>query len=124
MKLVEAKTPPKPQNDQDIKTLYPESKDVPIEATPEIFSALEQYQLIKDDIETRQTQLEAVAVQIKDFMGDADTLVDAAGTKIVTYKSSKPRETLDTKALKQDMPEVYERFKKVSAVGARPFKVL
>ena len=45
------------------------------------------------------------------FLGDlGDTLVDADGTVLATYKLAAGRKTLDQKALQKEYPEIYQNY--------------
>lgn len=67
-----------------------------------------------DQIDRLQAELKAEAESIKQSiqqkMKDAETAW--IGDRKITWKSTKPRETIDTKRLKAEHPEIWEEYKK------------
>ena len=70
-------------------------------------------------IEDLQTEAEALTDEIKEFMGEEETMM--AGTWKVTYKSTISRR-MDTTALKKVLGDALEGYYKT--VVTRPFKVI
>ena len=70
-------------------------------------------------IEELQTEAEAITDEIKDFMGDEETMM--AGTWKVTYKTTVYRR-MDTAALKKVLGDALEGYYKT--IETRPFKVI
>ena len=63
----------------------------------------------KDELESKITAIED---EIKAFMGDTEEF--RAGTTKITFKSvTSPR--IDTKAMKKELPEIVERYTKLSS---------
>jgi putative phage-type endonuclease len=69
-----------------------------------------------------ETQAEQVKAELMAYMGEAATLVSPDGQVVATWKTSKGREYLDGKALKNDWPELYQKFLK-EAAPSRPFRL-
>lgn len=68
-------------------------------------------------VRSKKDELEAAEEEIKGnliiTLGDkGDTLVDADGSPLITYKLGKGRTTFDAKALERDMPEIYQKYLK------------
>jgi hypothetical protein len=66
----------------------------------------------------KKIELEAMEEEIKGkliiTLGDAgDTLIDADGSPLITYKLGKGRTIFDAKALEKDDPETYKKYLKV-----------
>ena len=70
-------------------------------------------------IEELQTEAEAITDEIKDFMGDEETMM--VGSWKVTYKTTVSRR-MDTAALKKVLGDALEGYYKT--VETRPFKVI
>jgi len=96
--------------------LYPESKPESSIVIPE---TEENAKLIADLHEARaavgaaEERFEGLRNQIKMLMADNEEAY-FRGEKVFTWKSSQ-RTTLDSKALKKELPDVYERFAKTSS---------
>jgi putative phage-type endonuclease len=70
-------------------------------------------------IQIKAKELEAIQDEIRGHIiitiGDGgDTLVDADGSPLVTYKLGKGRTLFDAKALEREMPEIYRKYLKTS----------
>lgn len=68
-------------------------------------------------VRDKKAELEAVEEEIKGnliiTLGDkGDTLVDADGSTLITYKLGKGRTTFDAKALEREMPDIYRKYLK------------
>ena len=70
-------------------------------------------------IEELQTEAETITDEIKDFMGDEETMM--AGSWKVTWKTTVSRR-MDTAALKKVLGDALEGYYKT--VETRPFKVI
>jgi putative phage-type endonuclease len=107
------KIPPAPDGSDDVdemlKHLYPEAKpETSIEITdPEVIKAYDQLQETKNqakEIEKEQKRLEQI---IKTTMKDTEIAI--IGEQKVTWKTV-ISSRLDTKALKKDHPDIYEKY--------------
>lgn len=65
---------------------------------------------------------EALEGKLKDLLGEA-TEARIGGAPVVTYRWTKPRETLDVKALREEYPNLAEEFTRISP-GSRRFVLL
>jgi putative phage-type endonuclease len=66
-------------------------------------------------VRTEMKELEGVEEELKGrliiCMGDSgDAIVTPNGKPLVTYKLARGRETIDAKALKSEMPEIYQKY--------------
>ena len=61
------------------------------------------------DLKEREEELKS---GITSFMADKDTLIDSFGNVLATWKSTKPRVTFDSAALKKDMPDIWNQYAK------------
>ena len=119
--LVKSDTPPQtignPADETTLQTLYPEGDGT----SCDLFGCagmLEQYEELNKTIGELKSQQDAIAQQIKQYMGAAETgRVD--GWKVKW--TSNTRRSIDSKALKAAMPDVYDKYSKESV--SRTFKI-
>ena len=88
-------------------------------ATDKMVSKVEELMELRKMIEELQTEAEAITDEIKEYMGEEETMM--AGTWKVTYKSTVSRR-MDTTALKKVLGDALEGYYKT--VVTRPFKVI
>lgn len=107
---VKADVCPEPVNEKDILTLYKDTNATPMIADSELNLLIEK---IKDTA-YKIKMLTDIKQELKDkislFMKDADTLVDFSGKIIATWKYTKPVAYFDGKKLRQDNPELWEKY--------------
>lgn len=101
------KTPPPVSTLEDIKNA-PRVKGVEIEATPEIMKKIKNIMELREEIKTLEDEEQKLRVQVVAAMGDA-SILKAGGKKLASFVFTS-RESIDTKKLIQEMPEIYERF--------------
>lgn len=87
-------------------------------ANNEILNKVENLLSLKDMIENLQNEAEAITDEIKNYMGDEETMI--AGSHKVTYKVTVSKR-MDTTALKKVLGDALEGYYKM--VETRPFKV-
>ena len=112
--LVQTDTPPQtignPADETTLQTLYPEGDGT----SCDLFGCagmLEQYEELNKTIGELKSQQDAIAQQIKQYMGAAETgRVD--GWKVKWTSST--RRSIDSKALKAAMPDVFDKYSKES----------
>jgi len=100
----------------DVKLAYPVSKSVSKEATPDIAALLTRYTAVRDEVESFSREKDAIEAQVKDFMGEADTLT-VYGVPVLTWKTGKARTMIDAERLRAEMPDIASRYEKT---GAQP----
>ena len=108
--LVQSGTPPPPSNYADVQRLYRRSESKQITATEEIEKAVVFLNMVRSDMKMLEEREEETKKNIMDFMKEADELTDLTGRAIATWRSAKAVKRLDTKALRQQMPEIYNQF--------------
>lgn len=123
--LVETKTMPAVDGSDAcsnaIKSMFPTSNgesmilDSSFEKT---LIAWEQAKLDEQEAKDRRSELEN-AIKLEMGENEAATLGDWK----ITYKSSKPRESFDSKRFATDHPDMYTEYVKMGA-AARPFKIV
>ena len=93
-------TPPPATNESDFKTLWPrhvEGKTAV--ASEEVERAVREYRELADKIKGEEENLELWRLEIQKAMGDAESLVTPDGRKLATWKTNKPTEKIDFKAI-------------------------
>jgi putative phage-type endonuclease len=119
---VQDKTPPAVQRITDLRLLHPQDNGQAITVDCDTAYALKQlrtYRAKREEIEAEISRHEAI---IQEAMGDAAALVSETGQTVVTWKTSKPSEVIDTRRLKEEQPELAARYLTTRA-GSRRFVV-
>ena len=106
---------------ETLKAIYPESQPKTVEVDEFAADLVSEYRRLKAEQEDIETRLLTVRGQLVQLAADADT-VTHNDEVLFTYKSSKPGETFDAKALKEADPEVYARYVKPKA-GFRTLRI-
>lgn len=116
---VTSKAPPAPVSYQDMLAAFKTSKSVEVVASGEIRSYVHRLKVLSAQIKQMEEEHEACKAAIMGAMGEADTLVAPDGKPLVTWKSSKPRESFDSKAFQAAHPELYPQFIKTGEASRR-----
>lgn len=103
--------PPSPRTAADVAVLYRVARSSPVEATDEITYDCKRLLDLRKQISDAQDDADAIALRIKQFIGNGggDVLV-RDGVTLATWKQRAGATRIDTKALKEKEPEVFERF--------------
>lgn len=104
---------PEPRSLEDLKALFPVSKSVSVEATPEIAGVVETLSRLRKEEKAREMIEKDILFQIQSFLGDADTLT-YGGKTLATWRSQE-RTIIDQKALKEAHPEIARVVSKTSS---------
>lgn len=92
--------PPPAANESDFKTLWPTHVDGKTAvATEEVERAVREYSELAAKIKDEEENLELWRLEIQKAMGDAESLVTPDGRKLATWKTNKPTEKIDFKAI-------------------------
>ena len=112
-KQVEDNEAPEPDGiDADfdiIKAQNPVSDGSAVEADDFVAEHIAHYRSLKEQADHLDTRLKATRAKIEAFIGSADE-VTYEGQTLLTFKSSKPRATLDTKLLAETHPDIVAQF--------------
>lgn len=111
--------PPEPVSAKDVLMRFPRSKELEIEATPEIADALEKLSRAKAAIAELDAEIEALEVKVKAYMGEASALT-VRGIIAATWRSAKDGTRFDADAFKVAHPDLFAKFQAARA-GARRF---
>ena len=119
---VVADTPPEPIETREASMLYPASDpDSTVEADVLIQTEIQSAKKISCKIDELKKSLDRHKATIQNAMGAAEFMIDHAGKKLASWKSS-TRNDLDKRALKAARPELWEEFPKTSNV--RTFRIV
>lgn len=121
-KHVEDKTPPEPVNNDDLKKMFPSSLSNSKTLSQ---GAIDAYQALiekKKQLVEIETDIDALEFQIKYELGEFDTGVNSDGKVLCTWKTSKPRQTIDSARLKAEEPGIYNSFLK-QGTSSRTFLI-
>lgn len=75
---------------------------------------------VKKEISALDQRKEEIECEIKMAFGDCETMYDAYGNILATWKAPKPAQKLDGKALQNEQPEIYNKYC-TQCQGARRF---
>lgn len=85
------------------------------QADPATILLIESLRKTRDEIKTLEATEEAMKGKLIATLGDnADTLIDASGNTLLTYKLANGRKTFDSKAFEKDNPDLYQKYVKTS----------
>jgi putative phage-type endonuclease len=97
---------PTPKTIEDVKLRYPKSLASPIDATPEIIAAVRRLREVKASAKASNAELDELELEIKQYMGECDTLRSGSET-LVAWRTSKPSPRIKEKALKEGDPATF-----------------
>lgn len=109
-KCVETRTPPDCITLSDVAKKYPFDNGETVELSGEAQDKLKEILSLKSKIATLEASIAADELFIKKEMGENQIGLNAAGKVAVTWKTSKPRQTIDSARLKED--GLYEQYLK------------
>jgi len=102
---------------ESLKALYPESVDQNIELPGSAAKLIDEYNSAKAIIDEQTRNMKDAENKIKDLLGENErgTVEDYA----ISWKSTKPRETFDSKKFKADNPDMHSQYIKIGAASRR-----
>ena len=106
--LVETKTMPAPDDSEALKKIYRQSNGKAIELSAQYNNVIVDYLKIKEQLTELETQKRGIENLLKDALGENEK--GSCGEHVVSWKSSKPRETFDSKKFKSDHPDLYTNY--------------
>lgn len=119
--LVKNKTMPAPddtkQCENALKKLYQKSNGQSVELPANYGNMIIDYLEIKNQLSELETKKRGIENVMKDFLKDNEKAT--YGEHYVSWKSTKPRETFDAKAFKDDYPELHKQYIKVGEPSRR-----
>lgn len=112
-KCVETDTPPELETLDDVNRAYRNSRDSSVILDADAIDKLQRIKTLKKTIAGLQEQLDEYEFEVKNKMAENAIGTDANGKTLVTWKTTKPRETFNTKLFKEDNPGIYNQYLKV-----------
>lgn len=110
--LVETKTMPAPDDSkacsEALKKLYKHSNGKAIELSAQYNNVIVDYLELKEQLADLESKKRGIENLLKDALGENEK--GSCGEHYVSWKSSKPRETFDSKKFKSDHPEMYTNY--------------
>ena len=109
-----------PDTGTALNILYPQATDsyMEVDCTEEMDELFENYQEYKKSIKTFELYIAECENKIKALMGENE-LIRIGDKHKATWSNMAGRVTIDTKALQKDLPDVYEKYKKVGKASRR-----
>lgn len=108
--LVKERIAPPMTSPQDARLLFKQDNGSVVVATPEVMKNLEMLKHCKREERSYSQLSDDLIASIQQYMGEASTLVDAAGNQVATWRTSKPAKRFDSKAFQKFDPDCYEQF--------------
>lgn len=105
-----AKVPPTAKSLHDISLLYPRSNGGSKKANIEIESKLQQLKLVREESKMLEDKVNKLKLEIQEYMGDYDVLVNDSGEIVASWKNTSPRAFLDLRRLKQECQDIYMKY--------------
>lgn len=119
--LVKNKSMPAPDDSkacgEALKKLYKHSNGQSVELPANYGNMIIDYLEIKNQLYELETKKRGIENVMKDFLKDNEKAT--YGEHFVSWKSTKPRETFDAKAFKDDYPELHKKYIKVGEPSRR-----
>ena len=101
-----------------VREIYSETLNEPVILSDTLYDTLSKYDEIVDSINKLKNEKDRIEHTIMGLMKENDTAY--IKDRIVTWKKT-TRSSLDTKRLKEEEPEIYSKYSKVSS--SRVFKI-
>lgn len=108
---VQAGEPPEPKSSSDCLQRWRTARaGQAITASAEVEEQVRRLRELRRQIETLEAEADRAKAAIMAAMGEAEILVDPAGTPLATWKTIKGAEQLDTQAIRREAPDIWARF--------------
>ena len=106
--------PPEIKHVNDVMSLYPVSKPIEAKANSEVIVKLGTIKELKAQDKQLNDSIKTLELEVKEYMKEAELLVDNSGKCLASWKTAKPRQSLDTKKLKAEHEDIYKEYMKES----------
>lgn len=110
---VETKQPPPPATNGDVAKMYRAALGRRALVTDQIAEELKELRNVRAQIDELEEVKEAHEVKIKNFMGEADTLVNASGEVLATWREQKGASRIDNDLLRKAYPDIANQVTKI-----------
>lgn len=104
--------PPKAESKEDMAKLFPKGNGLEVKADETILQKIDMLQDLKAKESFITKEIEHLQIEVKNYMQDAELLVDNAGHLRATWKNRKGSKRLDTKTLEEEHNEIYKQYLK------------
>lgn len=121
-KYIETGTVPNPKTGGDMLKLYPKASGLEVKASEAIKDKVEVLQGLKAQGDAIDDELQALQLDIKEYMKEADLLVANDGHVLASWKNRKGSKRLDTKRLKCEHADIYQQYM-TEGNGSRTFLI-
>lgn len=121
-RCVETDTPPDLSTLSDVDEAYRNSKESSIILPQDVLVELEKIKALKTQIAELEDEKSESELAVKQALKDNAIGTDANGKTVVTWRTSKPRRTFDSKRFREENPEMYDEYITENE-GTRPFLV-
>jgi hypothetical protein len=111
-KYILTNTPPAPKTDADTAKLFPKGNGLELRADDTILQKIDMLQDLKAKESFVIKEMEHLQIEVKNYMQDAELLIDNAGHLRATWKNRKGSKRLDTKTLAEEHNEIYKQYLK------------
>ncbi len=111
-KYILTNTPPTPKTDADTAKLFPKANGLEVRADDTILQKIDMLQDLKAKESFVIKEMEHLQIEVKNYMQDAELLIDNVGHLRATWKNRKGSKRLDTKTLAEEHNEIYKQYLK------------
>lgn len=111
---------PLPINTADIITKFPQSKENAVMVDISLATTFPLLRDLKEKKKVLEEEIEQLEERIKIYLGENDTMIDAFGNTLVTWKSPKSSLKFDEKKFKEENPDLWHMYTK-EVQGSRRF---
>ena len=111
--------PPDYQTVDDISLKFRRSAARSIQAEPEVIAAIKELYQVREAIKRIKNQEERLKLVVMAALGECDTLADATGKPLATWKSAKATARFDTDAFRAAHADLYAQFLKTGESSRR-----
>jgi putative phage-type endonuclease len=115
---VQNRTPPPPISYEDASDQWPKDSGKTILASAEALADVTTLAAAKATLKTAEWDVECAKAKVAKFMGENQILVDAAGKKLVTWKTAKPSMKVDLDRMWREIPETVRKYE-IEVAGSR-----
>ena len=111
-KYILTNTPPAPKTDADTAKLFPKGNGLEVRADDTILQKIDMLQDLKAKESFVIKEMEHLQIEVKNYMQDAELLIDNVGHLRATWKNRKGSKRLDIKTLAEEHNEIYKQYLK------------
>ena len=114
-----ARVEPEPQNEEDLRQIYPVSRSNEIRVGASIYQKIQSMKSLKAEVKELEEAINGIEFEIKKCFEDGDVMKH--GDDIIATFKSHEANRLDSKLLEKERPEIYQAYLKKST--QRPLRL-